>query len=137
MQTSIVMKIDIPAAKVQQIVALGRWMHANHDGRAAQDVGIRAARAKDPEFMAYMEQFVITLDRMVEQEQGETRRTDRNWYRPEPAVQQIYRKTFEAAQDGRHPHLLNNFSCQLGAIAVAAGLAMRPLNAPNAYDIVR
>jgi len=122
--------VDTSAGRIERVIRLGRWMHDEAQGKGAQDVGVYAARIKDPAFMHFMERFVEGVNRLCEAEQGETRRTSSNWYKPEPMVQQVYTKTLEAAQDGKHPHLLNNFSCQLGAMAVAAGLTPRPHGAP-------
>lgn len=123
-------RVDVSPGKIQRIVELGRWMHAAHGGMAARTAGKNAALAKDRHFMQFMEKFVTALDRLCEAEQGDTRRTSTAAFRPEPMVQQVYRKAFEAAQDG-HPHLINNFECQLGAMAVAAHITPRPYEAPS------
>lgn len=122
--------VNVEPGRIENIVRLGRWMHDANGGQGAQATGVYAARIKDPAFMHFMERFVEGVNRLCEAEQGESRRTSSNWYKPEPMVQQVYTKTLEAAQDGKHPHLLNNFSCQLGAMAVAAGLTPRPIGAP-------
>ena len=129
--TAIIMAetVNVEPGRIQRVVNLGRWMHDANGGHGARDVGVYAAKLKDPGFMHFMEKFVKGIDDLCESEQGETRRTSSNWYKPEPMVQQVYRKAFEAAQDG-NPLLLNNFACQLGAMAVAAGLCPRPHEAP-------
>lgn len=122
--------IDVSPEKIQRVVELGRWMHSANGGMSARTAGKNAALAKDKHFMRFMEQFVSAVDRLCEAEQGDTRRSTQAPFRPEPMVQQVYRKAFEAAQDG-HPHLINNFEYQLGAIAVAAGIVPRPYEAPS------
>ena len=104
------------------------WAHRRASAAQRQreqriaDVGMRAARARDPKLLLVLEKAAEVLDRMQEQQVGQTRRTATRYADSVELTEvALWRKAYEFADKGEPlPHL----EWMYGAAALLAGFAL-------------
>ena len=84
-------------------------------------VGMRAARARDPKLLKALERGAEIMDRLSESQMGQTRRslaTDVEGYKVEHTETQLWKKAYEFADRGEP---LQHFCWIYGAAAIMCG----------------
>ena len=116
--------------EVEQFVTRGSVEWAYRRAQEAQrrreqhiaDIGMRAARARDPKLLLVLEKATEVLDRMQEEQVGRTRRTSSVLgERVELTEVALWRKAYEFADKGEP---LAQLEWVYGAAALLAGFAL-------------
>lgn len=115
-------EIDVPEDKIEYAYGLAKQMQENRV-QAFADVGLRAARARDPKMLKIMEKAAEYVTRLAENQNGRTRRSTANYgEKAEFTEVGLWREAYKAMDEGR---AMYEFQWIYGAGAWLANLYIR------------